>query len=380
MAEGSSGGGEKTEKPTQKRLRDAAQKGDVLQSKELATALVVMAGMVWIALAGPAIMEALAHMLTEGLRFDSTDVETFTPEARAYELLGLIVLPVGGILAATIIAAIAAPALLGSLGFRASAFAPKPEKLNPLNGLKRMFGLQGLIELVKSIAKVVLLGAVGFWIIWDRLEAIVQMGEAGTRPALVEVGSLFVLACLTMAGALFLVAGIDIPAQILQRSKRLNMSKQELKDEHKETEGSPELKGAIRRRQYETLNRSARKAISEASVVITNPTHFSVALRYRPGEDGAPIVVARGRGDTALAIRELANEKGVPLMQYPELARAIYYTSQAGQVINEQLYLAVATVLAFVFRIENRMASEMDRPHVEVPGDLRFDADGRKVS
>lgn len=379
MAEGSSGGGEKTEKPTQKRLRDAAQKGDVLQSKELATALVVMAGMVWIALAGPAIMEALAHMLTEGLRFDSKDIQSFTPEARAYELLGLVVLPVGGIMAATIIAAIAAPALLGSLGFRASAFAPKPEKLNPLNGLKRMFGLQGLIELAKSMAKVVLLGAVGFWIVWDRLEAIVQMGEAGVRPALVELGSLFVLACLTMAGALFLIAGIDIPAQILQRGKRLNMSKQELKDEHKETEGSPELKGAIRRRQYETLNRSARKAISEASVVITNPTHFSVALRYRPGEDGAPIVVARGRGDTALAIRELANEKGVPLMQYPELARAIYYTSQAGQVINEQLYLAVATVLAFVFRIENRMASEMDRPHIEVPGDLRFDADGRKV-
>lgn len=379
MAEGSSGGGEKTEKPTQKRLRDAAQKGDVLQSKELATALVVMAGMVWIALAGPAIMEALAHMLTEGLRFDSKDIQSFTPEARAYELLGLVVLPVGGIMAATIIAAIAAPALLGSLGFRASAFAPKPEKLNPLNGLKRMFGLQGLIELAKSMAKVVLLGAVGFWIVWDRLEAIVQMGEAGVRPALVELGSLFVLACLTMAGALFLIAGIDIPAQILQRGKRLNMSKQELKDEHKETEGSPELKGAIRRRQYETLNRSARKAISEASVVITNPTHFSVALRYRPGEDGAPIVVARGRGDTALAIRELANEKGVPLMQYPELARAIYYTSQAGQLINEQLYLAVATVLAFVFRIENRMASEMDRPHIEVPGDLRFDADGRKV-
>lgn len=380
MAEGSSGGGEKTEKPTQKRLRDAAKKGDVLQSKELATALVVMAGMVWIALAGPAIMEALAHMLTEGLRFDNGDIRGFAPEARAYELLGLVVLPIGGILAATMIAAIVAPAVLGSLGFRASAFMPKPDKLNPLNGLKRMFGMQGLIELGKSIAKVALLGAVGFWIVWDRLEAIVQMGEAGVRPALVELGSLFVVACLTMAGALFLIAGIDIPVQLLQRSKRLNMSKQELKEEHKETEGSPELKGAVRRRQYELLNRSARKAIGEASVVITNPMHFSVALRYRPGEDGAPLVVARGRGDTALAIRELANEKGVPLMQYPELARAIYYTSQAGQVINEQLYLAVATVLAFVFRVENRMASEMDRPHIEVPGDLRFDADGRKMN
>ena len=378
MAEGSSSG-EKTEKPTQKRLRDAEKKGDVLQSKELGTALVVMAGMVWIALAGPAIMEAMANMLIEGLRLDQNDVLNFAPEKRAYELLGLVLLPIGGIMAATLIAAIAAPAMLGSLGFRASAFAPKPEKLNPLNGLKRMFGMQGLIELFKSLAKVVLLGAIGFWIIWDRLEAIVQMGQSGIRPALVELGSLFVVACLVMAGALFIIAGIDIPAQMFQRSKRLNMSKQDLKDEHKETEGSPELKGHIRRRQYELLSRSARSAIGEASVVITNPTHFSVALRYRLGEDSVPVVVARGRGDTALAIRELANEKGVPLMQYPELARAIYYTSQAGQAINEQLYMAVATVLAFVFRIENRMASEMDRPHITVPDDLRFDADGRKT-
>jgi len=378
MAEGSSSG-EKTEKPTQKRLRDAEKKGDVLQSKELGTALVVMAGTVWIALAGPAIMEAMANMLIEGLRLDQNDVLNFAPEKRAYELLGLVLLPIGGIMAATLIAAIAAPAMLGSLGFRASAFAPKPEKLNPLNGLKRMFGMQGLIELFKSLAKVVLLGAIGFWIIWDRLEAIVQMGQSGIRPALVELGSLFVVACLVMAGALFIIAGIDIPAQMFQRSKRLNMSKQDLKDEHKETEGSPELKGHIRRRQYELLSRSARSAIGEASVVITNPTHFSVALRYRLGEDSVPVVVARGRGDTALAIRELANEKGVPLMQYPELARAIYYTSQAGQAINEQLYMAVATVLAFVFRIENRMASEMDRPHITVPDDLRFDADGRKT-
>ena len=378
MAEGSSSG-EKTEKPTQKRLRDAEKKGDVLQSKELGTALVVMAGMVWIALAGPAIMESMANMLIEGLRIDQNDVLNFAPEKRTYELLGLVLLPIGGIMAATLIAAIAAPAMLGSLGFRAGGFAPKPEKLNPLNGLKRMFGMQGLIELLKSLAKVVLLGAIGFWIIWDRLEAIVHMGQSGIRPALVELGSLFVVACLVMAGALFIVAGIDIPAQMFQRSKRLNMSKQDLKDEHKETEGSPELKGQIRRRQYELLNRSARSAISEASVVITNPTHFSVALRYRLGEDSVPVVVARGRGDTALAIRELANEKDVPLMQYPELARAIYYTSQAGQAINEQLYMAVATVLAFVFRIENKMASEMDRPHITVPDDLRFDADGRKA-
>src|SRR3546814_3714007 len=130
-----------------------------------------------------------------------------------------------------------------------------------------------------------------------------------------------------MAGALFIIAGIDIPAQLFQRSKRLNMSQQDLKDEYKETEGSPELKGMLRRRQYELLNGSARKAIVDASVVVTNPTHFSVALRYRPGEDAVPLVVARGRGETALAIRELADEKGVPVLQYPEL-RSEEHTSE----------------------------------------------------
>src|SRR3546814_15502423 len=130
----------------------------------------------------------------------------------------------------------------------------------------------------------------------------------------------------------------------------------------------------------EFLNGWARKAIVDSSVFVTNPTHFSVALRYRPGEDAVPLVVARGRGETALAIRELADEKGVPVLQYPELARAIYYTSRAGQVINEQLYMAVATVLAFVFRVENKLASEMARPHTVVPADLHSHAERRKTN
>jgi flagellar biosynthetic protein FlhB len=182
-----------------------------------------------------------------------------------------------------------------------------------------------------------------------------------------------------MAGGLFLIAGIDVPAQIMQRSKRLGMSKQDIKDENKESEGSPELKGHIRRRQFEVLSGSTRKAVAEASVIITNPTHFAVALRYKPGQDAAPVVVAKGCDAIAAAIRELADQNGVTVLQYPDLARAIYFTSRAGQIVNEGLYMAVATVLAFVFRVENRMASEMDRPFIDVPGDLRFDADGRKI-
>jgi len=376
---GGNDAGEKTEQPTAKKLQDAAKKGDILQSRELGTALVVMAGIGCLAITGPSLVEALRKMLVEALRFRREDIVDFSPAERGMALLTGIALPVAGVMLATFIAAIAAPALLGSLGFRPGAFAPKPEKLNPLSGIKRIFGMQGLIELVKSIAKVGLLGSIGVWLIWDRLAEIAGLGKTGIAPAIADVGNIFIFTCLVMAGGLFLIAGIDVPAQMMQRAKRLGMSKQEVKDEHKESEGSPELKGHIRRRQFEVLSGSARKAVAEASVVITNPTHFAVALRYRPGQDAAPVVVARGCDAIAASSRELADTNGVTVLQYPDLARAIYFTSRAGQVVNEGLYMAVATILAFVFRVENRMAGEMDRPFITVPEELRFDADGQKL-
>ncbi len=341
--------------------------------------MVVMAGIAWIAVTGPGLIAATRQMLADGLRFDVNDITSFSPEQRAAHLLWTIALPLGGILFATLAAAIAAPALLGSLGFRPQAFQPKPEKLNPLTGIKRIFGLQGLIELVKSIAKVLLIGSIGFYLLWSHMGAIATMAKTGVEPALSELGSIFILVSLALAGSLFLVAGIDVPAQIIQRTKRLNMTKQEIREEHRESEGSPELKGAIRRRQYETLHGSVRKAVEEASVILTNPTHFAVALRYQPGRDPAPIVLARGADEIAAAIRELANDKGVPVLQYPALTRAIFFTSRAGQEVDERLFMAVATVLAFVFRIENRMASEMDRPHIDLPETMQFDSDGKNV-
>lgn len=380
MAGGESpGGGEKTEKPTAKKLQDAAKKGDILQSRELGTALVVLGGIGWLAISGPAIVEALSGMLTEGLRFRREDIMDFAPATRGASLLSQIWLPMGGILLATLVAAIVGPAVLGSLGFRANAFAPKPEKLNPAAGLKRMFGMQGLIELLKGLAKVALMGGIGVWAIWSHQEEIIGMGKSGLVPAMATVGDLFLLVCLSMAGGLLLIAGIDVPVQMVQRGKRLAMSKQEIKDENKESEGSPELKGQIRRKQYEVMNGSTRKAVADASVILTNPTHFAVALRYKPGVDAAPVVVARGCDAIAAAMRELGDVHGVPVLQYPELARALYFTSRPGQIINEALFMAVATVIAFVFRVEHRMATEMDRPFITVPEDLRFDAEGKKA-
>ena len=368
---------QRTEAPTPKRRRDAAERGDVLQSRELGTALVVLVGAAWIALAGPMTMAALQDMVGQGLSFDSGDLANFDPGRAMLRLLGIVAIPLLGLFALTLVAAVGAPALLGSLGFRAGAFGFKGGKLNPLSGMKRIFGVQGLIELGKSIAKVLLLGGIGLWLVLGQTRAMIGLGAEDIRPALGGIGNSFILAVLVMAGALALIAAIDVPAQIYQRLQRLKMTKQEAKDEHKQTEGSPELKAAIRRRQHEVARNSARGAIAEATVVLTNPTHFAVALRYRPGVDAAPAVVARGRGVTAEAIRELAAEHEVPMLSYPQLTRALYYTSKVGHPIREDLYMAVATVLAFVFNLDAALAGGGRQPAVEVPQALRFDASGR---
>ncbi|MFT3964464.1 MAG: flagellar type III secretion system protein FlhB [Sphingobium sp.] len=371
--------GEKTEKPTAKRLSDAVKKGDILQSRELSTAMVVMAGVATLAVVGPDFVGAIREMLRQGLQIQPGDIATFAPEKRAAHLVSILIVPLVAILTATMLAAVAAPALLGSLGFRSNAFAFKANKLNPASGLKRIFGPHALVELTKALAKVLVLGSIGGWMLWHRMEDIRQMGKAGIVPAFDEIGNLFILVLLGLAGSLFLVAGIDVPAQIFQRGKRLAMSKQEIKEEHKEAEGSPEAKHAMKRRAMEMAAGSVRKAMTEATVVLTNPTHFAVALRYRPGLDTAPVVLARGADELARVIRDQAGEHDVPMLQYPELTRAIYFTSRVGNIIDERLFLAVATVLAFVFRIENRMASEMDRPHIDLPADVRFDSEGRNT-
>ena len=376
MAEAESGG-EKTEAATPKRRREAAEKGDVLQSKELGAALVMVTGAAWIALGGPLLVEALAGLVRSSLRFDRADIADFRPGSAIFAQLGHVVAPLGILFAFTLVAAIGTPALLGAFGFRWGAIAFKGERINPLAGLKRIFGVQGLIELLKSLAKIAVMGAIAWWLLSTRMAGLTTIGRGGIEAAMVEVGHSFVFAVLVMALGFVVIAGIDVPAQIIRRQSRLRMTKQEVKEEHKQTEGSPELKGEVRRRQMEAARRSARSAVAEASVVLTNPTHFAVALRYRPGEDAAPIVVARGRGATADAIRSLATEAKVPMLSYPQLTRALYFTTRAGQMIREDLYMAVATVLAFVFNIDRAMAEGVPQPAVDVPTAARFDEHGR---
>lgn len=371
---------QKTEAPTPKKRADAAREGDILQSKEWGTALIMLAGAVWFAVAGPWFIDSSLNLLKSGLSFSATDVESFDPARALWQLTQAVLLPIGTLFAATIAAAIAGPAALGSLGFRSSAIGFKANRMSPAAGLKRMFGSHGVIELGKALAKAALLGLIGYWLVSRQMPMILGLAGNDVAPAITAIGSSLATALLYLAAGLLLIAGIDVPIQMFTRNSRLRMTKQEVKEEMREADGAPEMKQAQRQRAHAILSGSARKAMSEATVVLTNPTHFAVALRYRPGIDAVPMVVARGKAEVAAAIRELANDNDVPLLSYPQLTRAIYFTTRAGQPIAEDLYIAVAAILAFVFNLDRAMADGVMQPEVEVPQAKRFDENGKKAA
>lgn len=371
-------GGEKTEKPTPKKLRDAERDGDVLQSRDLSTALVTGAGVIWCLLAGAFAVTAMKTMLATGLSFGAGEFASFSPWTETVELVRAVALPVGSLLAGTVIVAIAAPALLGSLAIRGSAVAPKWSRIDPFAGLKRMFGSAGLAELGKSLAKVLLIGGVCAGMLYAMRWDVIALGSGDPLTTSAKAGAVTNRALAIGGLMLGIVALIDVPLQAMRRSKRLAMSREEVLREHREAEGSPELKQQRRGRQYALAAMSARSAMKDATVVLTNPTHFAVALRYDPERDGAPLVVARGTDEAAAAIRDLAKGNDVPCLEYPALTRAIYFTSKVGDRVREDLYLAVATVLAFVMNLEAALAAQRTQPDVDVPETMRFGTDGRR--
>ncbi|MEQ1552397.1 flagellar type III secretion system protein FlhB [Sphingorhabdus sp.] len=368
---------QQTEAPTPKRRQDAAEEGDVLISRELASALVMLAGVGWLALAGKWLVGAASNMLRDGLSVERNHFASFDVSDRLAELLAPLLLPFAALLLASLAAAIAGPAVLGSFGWRSKAMAFKGNRLSPLAGIKRIFGMQGLIELTKALAKATLLGVVGWWLVIDELPKFLSLSSADPLSASRRLGDSLVSLLLALCFAMLLIALLDVPAQIFQRTRRLRMSREQVKEELRQSEGAPELKAQLRARQQAILSQSARKAMVEANVLLNNPSHFSVALRYRPGKDAAPVVVARGRDEVALAMRELASEREVPMLDYPVLTRALYFTTRAGQAIPEDLYQAVAIILAFVFRLDREMGQRIPPPAVEVPLKKRFDSEGK---
>ncbi|WP_267397214.1 MULTISPECIES: flagellar type III secretion system protein FlhB [unclassified Sphingomonas] len=370
-------GGEKTEAPTQKRKQKAADDGNVLRSKDFATALVVLAGVAWFMLFGPSLVSACKALMAASFQFDRGDVEDFSPWRAMSEAGYKLVPSLVSLLAISLIATIVSSAGLGSLRFNGSLLAPKASRINPASGLKRIIGAHGWIELGKSLLKVVLLGVIGGYMLWKSSRTTLGLSSSNLGDAVGALGDTFMSVMIAMSLGLVAIALFDVPVQILQLFRKLRMSKQEIRDEHKESEGSPEAKGQQRAAMRAMATRGFRKAVTEAHVVLTNPTHFAVALRYERGIDQVPVVVAKGRGATALAIRDLAGEHRVPILEYPMLARAIYYTSKENQEVRDDLYTAIATVLAFVFNLNAQAGGSP--PPIDVPQGARFDENGVEI-
>ena len=367
--------GEKTFAPSAKRKLQAAQKGDVLRSRELTTSTAMLTGAAWLYFAGPWMLEVMGQGLRSGLSWDRTAIDHFTPSVLILSLLRAVLPPLlvlGGI--------VLAASITSQLGFGEGRWvpgnlAPKASRINPLSGLSRMFGAQGWIEVGKGIAKVGLLGAIAYYWSRARIGALLALGRGDLHGQLALGWQALTSLLFALSAGLVVIALVDFPIQFLRRNLRLKMSQQDMRDEHKEAEGSPEKKAAIRQRQRQIAMGGVSHAIRQADFVITNPSHFSVAMAYDPVRAAAPIVLAKGRGEKALAMRELASEFAVPCLEYPALARSVYFTTRENQVIREELYAAVAGVLAFVLSLKRGEAPA--RPIVDVPVALRFDVDGR---
>ena len=315
-------------------------------------------------------------MLKAMLQFRADSLRAFAPGTAIGEAVGTVTGPLAILLGLTLLGGFVAPAVLGSLGMRWGNAAPKWSRINPAAGLGRMFGKAGLGELGKSIAKVLLVGGVCIAALYAGRWALIGLAAGDPVAGSASAGLMINRALAIGVLMLGLVALLDVPWQAAQRRRRLMMTKDDVMREHREADGSPEMKRERRSRQYALATMSARGAMKDATVVLTNPTHFAVALRYDADRDAAPMVVARGVDEAAAAIRDLAKGNDVPCLDYPALTRAIYFTSKAGDRVREDLYLAVATVLAFVMNLEAALAAGRGQPDIDVPDGARFGADG----
>jgi len=368
--------GEKTFAPTQKRREDAAKNGDVLRSRELATLAATGTGALALWAFGAWISEGLAAIARAGFVFDRRALDGFTPGMAMGDAMFAALPPVLALGAIVALLTTVSQLLLGQDGRWIVGNAGfKARRINPLSGFKRILGTQGLIELGKGLVKLALLGGIAWMWAKDRVPELLALGTLPLEAQVARALDAFVSLTGTLLIGLLVIAAIDYPLQRFQRDKRLKMSLQEMRDENKQSEGSPEMKSARRQRQRDLARGGVAKAMKEAQFVIVNPLHFAVALTYDPARAPAPLLLAKGRGETALAMREIAAEEGLPVLEYPQLARAVYFTTRPNQMVREELYVALASLVAFVMALKRGQRPR--RPVVDVPQGLRFDGDGR---
>lgn len=345
---------EKTESPSLQRLEKAREEGQVLQSRELGTFVVLMTGgaVLWWMASG--LGQTMSQIVRGGLRFDPGVARdsSYVMDQMSVQFFdaALALLPFLGMVA---LATVASPLLLRGWLFSTKAFTPDFKRMNPMSGIKRMFSSQGLIELVKALAKAGLLGGVAVWLIWTNLESIFSLSLESPSSAIQHMGDLIGKIFLLISGAMIFIVVIDLPYQIWSFYNKLKMTKEQVRQENKESEGDPHVKARIRAQQREMSRRRMMSEIPTADVVVTNPTHYAVALKYSEGKMGAPRVVAKGADAVAARIREMAAEHNVPMLEAPPLARALFRHTELGDEIPATLYAAVAEVLAYVFQLRH---------------------------
>lgn len=378
MAESESGA-DKSEEPTGKRLEESRKKGQIARSKELNTLAVTLTGTMALIIFGA----YLGNVLMDIMRGNFSLPREVLMSERSMALYLLAsgkeaLLAMQPFLIALLIASIVGPIALGGWLFSTEALQPKASRMNPLAGLKRMFSVQALVELLKALAKFLVILAVALVVLSVDQDDLLAIANEPIEPAILHslkvVGwSAFWLSC-----GLILIAAVDAPFQLWSHKQKLKMTKQEVRDEYKDTEGKPEVKGRIRQLQREMAERRMMQAVPQADVVITNPTHFAVALKYDPEKGGAPLLLAKGGDFLALKIREIAQEHKVMVLESPGLARAVYYSTELDQEIPAGLYLAVAQVLAYVYQLRQYQAGKGKRPgplpDLPIPPDLRRDS------
>ncbi len=366
---------EKTEQPTPRRLEKAREEGQVPQSRELSTFLVLIAGITSLWLMGGWFSGRILSVMRQGFSFDRSmafDTKLMLEGfGDLFTQVVLTLLPLFGIL---VVAALAAPIMLGGFVFSTTVLALKPERMNPIKGLGRMFSVHGLAELVKSILKAVIVGSMGVFAVWWHREDVFTLATQPLEAAMPDFVQMILFASLLIILGLALIAVMDVPFQLWQYRRKLRMTKDEVKRENKEQDGDPHVKARIRSVQREMARRRMMSEVPKADVVVTNPTHFSVALRYDPERMGAPVVVAKGRGPVALKIREIAKEHNVPLLEAPPLARALHAHCELEQPVPAALYTAVAEVMAYIYQLNQWMSKGGLPPvapsKIPVPGEL----------
>ncbi|WP_172147034.1 MULTISPECIES: flagellar biosynthesis protein FlhB [Pseudomonas] len=377
MAESESGA-DKSEEPTEKRLRESREKGQIARSRELNTLAIMLAGAGGLLAFGGSLGSALLSIMSGN--FSLSREVIMDERSMMIWLLASGKVAVDAVLPlflALLIASIVGPIALGGWLFSAKAMAPKMSRMNPLAGLKRMFSTKALVELLKALAKFTLVLAVALAVLSANIDDLLAMAHEPLQSAILHAAQVVGWSALWMACGLVLIAAVDVPFQLWDNKQKLMMTKQEVRDEYKDSEGKPEVKQRIRQLQREMAERRMMQAVPQADVVITNPTHFAVALKYDPSKGNAPVLLAKGGDFTALKIREIAQEHKVMLLESPALARAVFYSTELDQEIPAGLYLAVAQVLAYVYQIRQYRAGKGKRPaplpDLPIPPDLRRD-------